>query len=222
MVLNHVYSHQTAGGRKRYFNPADVDARRARDGTQLLRGRTRRAGTLDVVHEGLGKMSKSEGNGVDPRGPGRALRRRHRAPVHDVRLPARADARVVRRGRAGRLRASSAACGPRCTSTSRAGAGAAARGRRAQRRAARAAARWRTSARQGDRRHRPPPQLQHRDRRGHGAAERRRSASTDASAQARAVRQEALEIAVLVLAPITPHVCHALWQALGKRTRAHR
>ncbi len=32
---------------------------------------------------------------------------------------------------------------------------------------------------------------------------------------ARAVRQEALEIAVLVLAPIVPHVCHALWQGLG-------
>ena len=37
----------------------------------------------------------------------------------------------------------------------------------------------------------------------------------DASPQGRAVRQEALEIAVLVLAPITPHVCHALWQGLG-------
>ena len=47
-------------------------------------------------------MSKSEGNGVDPRRAGRALRRRHRAAVHHVRLAARADARVVRRGRAGR------------------------------------------------------------------------------------------------------------------------
>src|SRR5881394_4372714 len=40
----------------------------------------------------------------------------------------------------------------------------------------------------------------------------------DASVQGRAVRQEALRIAVLVLAPITPHVCHALWQALGSTT----
>src|SRR5438045_8775225 len=40
----------------------------------------------------------------------------------------------------------------------------------------------------------------------------------DASGQGRAVRQEALRIAVLVLAPITPHVCHALWQALGSTT----
>jgi leucyl-tRNA synthetase len=37
----------------------------------------------------------------------------------------------------------------------------------------------------------------------------------DLSPQGRAVRQEALTIATLVLAPITPHVCHALWQALG-------
>ena len=38
----------------------------------------------------------------------------------------------------------------------------------------------------------------------------------DPSPAGRAVRQEALEIAVLVLAPIIPHVCHALWGALGK------
>ncbi len=38
---------------------------------------------------------------------------------------------------------------------------------------------------------------------------------TDETAQGRAVRQEALEKVVLMLAPITPHICHALWQALG-------
>ncbi len=37
----------------------------------------------------------------------------------------------------------------------------------------------------------------------------------DASPQGRAVRQEALESAVLLLNPITPHASHALWQALG-------
>ncbi|MCD7099419.1 leucine--tRNA ligase [Stenotrophomonas sp. MMGLT7] len=37
----------------------------------------------------------------------------------------------------------------------------------------------------------------------------------DASAQGRAVRQEALEAAVLLLNPITPHASHALWQVLG-------
>jgi leucyl-tRNA synthetase len=39
-----------------------------------------------------------------------------------------------------------------------------------------------------------------------------------ASAQDRAVVQEALEIAVVSLSPIIPHVTHALWQALGHRT----
>ena len=37
----------------------------------------------------------------------------------------------------------------------------------------------------------------------------------DASEQGRAVRQEALQAAVLLLNPITPHACHALWQVLG-------
>ena len=37
----------------------------------------------------------------------------------------------------------------------------------------------------------------------------------DTSAQGRAVRQEALEAAVLLLNPITPHSSHALWQLLG-------
>jgi len=36
--------------------------------------------------------------------------------------------------------------------------------------------------------------------------------------QDRAVRQEALEIAALVLSPIIPHVCHALWRDLGHAT----
>jgi leucyl-tRNA synthetase len=38
----------------------------------------------------------------------------------------------------------------------------------------------------------------------------------DASGDGRAVRQEALELVVLVLAPIVPHICHVLWQALGQ------
>src|SRR5436309_10830031 len=34
MVLNHVYSYQPEGGRKRYVNPADVDTRRGPDGAE--------------------------------------------------------------------------------------------------------------------------------------------------------------------------------------------
>lgn len=38
---------------------------------------------------------------------------------------------------------------------------------------------------------------------------------TDTSPQGLAVVREAAEACVLLLAPITPHACHALWQALG-------
>jgi len=37
----------------------------------------------------------------------------------------------------------------------------------------------------------------------------------DRSPQGRAVVQEALEIVVLVLSPVVPHACHALWRELG-------
>ena len=37
----------------------------------------------------------------------------------------------------------------------------------------------------------------------------------DAAQQDRAVVQEALEMVVRLLAPIVPHICHSLWQALG-------
>jgi leucyl-tRNA synthetase len=37
----------------------------------------------------------------------------------------------------------------------------------------------------------------------------------DSSAQGRAVKGEALEAVVLLLSPIVPHICHALWHVLG-------
>ncbi|QNP40224.1 leucine--tRNA ligase [Lysobacter solisilvae (ex Woo and Kim 2022)] len=39
----------------------------------------------------------------------------------------------------------------------------------------------------------------------------------DMSDMGRAVRHEALQAMVLLLNPVTPHVCHALWQALGHK-----
>ena len=39
--------------------------------------------------------------------------------------------------------------------------------------------------------------------------------STDESANGRKLRQECLQIIVLMLSPVTPHICHALWQELG-------
>jgi leucyl-tRNA synthetase len=40
----------------------------------------------------------------------------------------------------------------------------------------------------------------------------------DTSPTGRAVRQEALELVVLMLSPIVPHITHALWHALGRET----
>jgi leucyl-tRNA synthetase len=40
----------------------------------------------------------------------------------------------------------------------------------------------------------------------------------DSSKQGRAVRHEALEAVVLMLSPMTPHISHALWHALGHET----
>jgi leucyl-tRNA synthetase len=40
----------------------------------------------------------------------------------------------------------------------------------------------------------------------------------DDSEQGRAVEREALEAVVLMLSPIVPHICHALWERLGHET----
>ena len=40
----------------------------------------------------------------------------------------------------------------------------------------------------------------------------------DDSAAGRAVEHEALEAVVLMLSPMTPHICHALWKVLGHET----
>jgi leucyl-tRNA synthetase len=44
--------------------------------------------------------------------------------------------------------------------------------------------------------------------------------SDDRSPQGRAVMQEALDIVVLALSPVVPHACHALWRELGHATAA--
>jgi leucyl-tRNA synthetase len=40
----------------------------------------------------------------------------------------------------------------------------------------------------------------------------------DSSEAGRAVEHEALEAVVLMLSPMTPHICHALWKELGHKT----
>jgi leucyl-tRNA synthetase len=65
MVLNHIYYRQPADGRREYFNPADVEARQRADGTPYYAA-TVDGQTLEVQYDGLGTMSKSLNNGVDP------------------------------------------------------------------------------------------------------------------------------------------------------------
>ena len=213
MVLNHVYSYQAEGGRKRYFNPAEVDRRRLADGREINEVMTADLGTIEVTHEGMGKMSKSEGNGVDPEGlvqrfgadtarlfvmnaspPEQTLEWSDDGVQGAWRFIRRLWSTVYEHVALG----VAPALEPQTLSPAQ----------RELRRAAHQALGKATDD-----------------------IGRRRNFNTAASAmmellnairsfadtspQGRAVRQEALSIATLVLAPITPHVCHALWQALG-------
>jgi leucyl-tRNA synthetase len=213
MVLNHIYSYQGEGGRKRYFNPAEVDTRRAADGSEIHEVVTPDLGRIEVTHEGLGKMSKSEGNGVDPEGlvqrfgadtarlftmnaspPEQTLEWSDDGVQGAWRFIRRLWNSVYEHVTAG----SAPALEPHALSPAQ----------RELRRAAHQALAKATDD-----------------------IGRRRNFNTaaaammellnairsfgDTSPQGRAVRHEALSIATLVLAPITPHVCHALWQALG-------
>jgi leucyl-tRNA synthetase len=58
MVLNEIYFRKTDAGRLAYYNPADVEAR---DGAAILKSDGR-----PVESGGMGTMSKSKNNGVDP------------------------------------------------------------------------------------------------------------------------------------------------------------
>jgi leucyl-tRNA synthetase len=62
MVLAESY-YADAGGRREWINPADVEAARDAKG-KITGGRTRDG--RDVVYDGIGTMSKSKNNGVDP------------------------------------------------------------------------------------------------------------------------------------------------------------
>src|SRR6478735_6556124 len=63
MLLHHIYYREPAPGRRDYFNPADVEV--------VLEGTERKGAILltdnaPVEWDGLGTMSKSKNNGVDP------------------------------------------------------------------------------------------------------------------------------------------------------------
>jgi leucyl-tRNA synthetase len=218
MVLNDIYSFQPAEGRKRYFNPADVDKGRGPDGKEIFEVTTKDLGKIQVVHEGLGKMSKSENNGVDPEhliarfGADTARLFTMFASPPEQTLTwseegVQGASRFIRRLWTAVYSHVSDPNGPP-PPLDVAGLTA------AQRNLRRAA--HQTLAKAAD------------------DIGRRRNFNTaiaavmellnavgrfdDPSHQGRAVRHEALEISVLALAPITPHVCHTLWKELGHET----
>lgn len=64
MVLNDTYYREEASGKKRWFNPAEVDVQTDERGRPL--GATLKADGQPVVIGGVEKMSKSKNNGIDP------------------------------------------------------------------------------------------------------------------------------------------------------------
>ena len=212
MVLNHIYSCTTAQGRRRYFNPADVRAKRE-DGSEIFETTTPEGETIRVEYGGLGKMSKSENNGVDPEGliarfgadTARLFTMFASPPEQTLEW---SDEGVQGASRFIRRLWSAVYDHVRHGLPDRAPAGSLSQAQKDLRRATHHALAKATDD-----------------------IGRRRNFNTaiaagmellnavgrfeDASAAARAVRQEALEIITLVLSPIIPHVCHTLWFALG-------
>ena len=70
MVLNHIYSRRTEKGALEYFWPADIDPVLDADGKQIGAKLNKDVGDLPagtpIDYEGVGTMSKSKNNGVDP------------------------------------------------------------------------------------------------------------------------------------------------------------
>jgi leucyl-tRNA synthetase len=64
MVLNHIYSRKSISGGVDYFWPADVE--NTIDAEGRITGATLRSDGTAVTYEGVGTMSKSKNNGVDP------------------------------------------------------------------------------------------------------------------------------------------------------------
>ena len=64
MVLNEIFFRKADGGRITYFNPADVELEFDEQGKRT--GAKLKADGKPVESGGIGTMSKSKNNGVDP------------------------------------------------------------------------------------------------------------------------------------------------------------
>jgi len=214
MVLNEIFYRRPESGRITYYNPADVEMQADDKGNRT--GAILKADGRPVESGGIGTMSKSKNNGVDPQ----ALVDRYGADTARLFMmfaaPPEQTLEWSDEGVEGAFRFIKRLWKAVHThvSAGRAAAldpGALTEAQRALRRTA-----HQTLAKVTD------------------DIGRRRTFNTaiaavmellnavsrfeDGSAQGRAVVQEALELAVLMLSPFVPHVTHALWDALGHGT----
>jgi leucyl-tRNA synthetase len=216
MVLNEIYFRKPASGRIVYYSPADVDVQLDERGVRI--GAVLRADGEPVESGGIGTMSKSKGNGVDPQ----SLVAQYGADTARLFMmfasPPEQTLEWSDEGVEGAFRfmkrlwkavhqhvAAGAAPALDATALS-------APQRELRRQVHETLAKVTTDV------------------------GRRRTFNTaiaavmelmnslarfeDRTAQGRAVVQEALEIVVLVLAPVVPHACHTLWRELGHSTAA--
>ena len=217
MVLNHIFHRTPASGRRQYFNPLDVDL--VIDPVSKQGRATLRTDGEEVTWEGLGTMSKSRNNGVDPN----TITEQYGADTERLFMMFTAPPeqslewsddgvqganRFLRRVWKAVYDHVSAGAAPSLDAATLAGAD------------------------KDLRRIAHQTLVKVKDDIG-----RRRVFNTAIAAvmellnaigrhtgqepAARATRQEALEIAVLCLAPIVPHICHALWQSLGHSQPLH-
>ena len=211
MVLNEIFFRKPASGRMQYFNPADVELQVDAQGKRI--GAVLKSDDQPVESGGIGTMSKSKNNGVDPQ----ALIEQYGADTARLFMMFAAPPEMTLEwsdeGVAGanrflrrlwKLVADHVNKGPV------------------------------TATALGE----LPPALRALRRQAHQTLAkvtddigRRRTFNTaiaavmelvnalgrseEQSDQARAVRHEALELLTLMLAPMVPHVAHALWRALG-------
>jgi leucyl-tRNA synthetase len=217
MVLNQIYFRSGADGRRQYLNPAEVEPKFDADGKRT--GAVSLKDDEPVEYGGLGTMSKSKNNGVDPQtlvekygadtarlftmfaappeqslewsdegvqGQFRFLRRLWKA-VHEH-VTEDNPPRIDLRTLTGESAPSEAGRGMRRAAHQALTKVTVDIGRRRTFNTAIAAVMELLNA-----------ISQYRER----------------GELAHAVRQEALELAVLMLSPIVPHICHSLWHALG-------
>ncbi|HEY7930611.1 MAG TPA: leucine--tRNA ligase [Steroidobacteraceae bacterium] len=214
MVLNHIWSRRLPDGRRQYINPTDVQPQYDQNNERV--GGVSLVDHLPVEYEGLGTMSKSKNNGVDPQAlveqygadtarlfamsaapPEQTLEWSEEGVIGQYRFLHRLWKSVHDHVSGGVLRRYSGEPGGPLSEAAR-----------------------------------ELRRLTH-----HTLAKvthdigRRRTFNTaiaavrelfnaighyaEVDALGRAVRQEALEIAVICLSPIAPHVCHTLWHELG-------